>query len=70
MKKTKEWFISQYNEIHGNLSFLEKELEYRSRNKEDIINNKLILEDLKRRVVKEVKRLEKTRKDERKIFNC
>lgn len=69
MKKDKDWFISQYNEIHNNLSVLENELEFHINNKERLINNEDIVLDLSNKIKKEIKRLEKTRKNERKIFN-
>ena len=65
----KEWFIEQYNDIHSNLSFIEKEIEYHLENKENLIGNEEILESLKNKAQLEIERLKKTREDERRIFN-
>jgi hypothetical protein len=65
----KEWFIQQYNDIHNNLSIIEKEIEYHLENKENLIGNEEILETLKNKAQLEIERLKKTRDDERRIFN-
>lgn len=67
--KDKQYFISQYDEIHENLSFLEREIESHLANKTIISENDQILDDLKMRTKNEIERLEKTRKYEREIFN-
>jgi hypothetical protein len=65
----KDWFISQYNGIHENLHFLEKEIEKHLENKKDLIGKDEVLEDLKNRTLIEIERLNNTRKNEREIFN-
>jgi len=65
----KNKFIQKYNDIHNNLFIIEKEIEYHLENKGDIIENMNILDDLKNRAQKEIERLNKTREDERRIFN-
>ena len=69
MVKNKEWFIEQYNDIHRNLSLIEKEIEYHLENRENLIGNEEILETLKNKAQLEIERLKKTRDDERRIFN-
>ena len=65
----KEWFIQQYNDIHNNLSIIEKEIEYHLENKENLIGNEEVLETLKNKAQLEIVRLKKIREDERRIFN-
>jgi len=65
----KEWFIEQYNDIHDNLSSIEKEIGYHLENKENLIGNEEILESLKNKAQLEIERLKKTRENERRIFN-
>jgi len=69
MVKNKEWFIQQYNDIHSNLSLIEKEIEYHLENKKNLIGHKEILETLKNKAQLEIERLKKTRENERRIFN-
>jgi hypothetical protein len=69
MKNNKEWFIEQYNDIHSNLSLIEKEIEYHLENKENLIGNEEILKTLKNKAQLEIERLNKTRENERRIFN-
>lgn len=69
MGNNKEWFIQQYNDIHSNLSLIEKEIEYHLENKENLIGNEEVLETLKNKAQLEIERLKKTREDERRIFN-
>ena len=69
MVRNKEWFIEQYNDIHGNLSFIEKEIEYHLENKMNLIENEDMLESLKNKAQLEIERLKKTRENERRIFN-
>lgn len=69
MKNNKEWFIEQYNDIHNNLSTIEKEIEYHLENKENLIGNEKILKTLKNKAQLEIERLKKTRENERRIFN-
>ena len=65
----KEWFIEQYNDIHDNLSAIEKEIGYHLENKENLIGREEIIESLKTKAQLEIERLNKTREDERRIFN-
>lgn len=65
----KEWFIEQYNDIHSNLSLIEKDIEYHLENKMNLIGNDEIIESLKNKAQLEIERLKKTREDERRIFN-
>ena len=65
----KEYFIQQYTEIHDNLNYLEKEIDSHLLNKKDIIGNDEILENLNKRTISEIERLNNTRKHEREIFN-
>ena len=65
----KEWFISQYTEIHENLHFLEKEIERHLENKKDLIGKDEVLDYLRNRTLVEIERLNNTRKHEREIFN-
>jgi len=66
---TKEYFIQQYTEIHDNLNYLEKEIDSHLLNKKDLIGNDEILENLNKRTISEIERLNNTRKHEREIFN-
>ena len=60
--KDKDWFISQYTEIHENLNSIEEEIEkHLWDNKNRIVTGDVTLENLKNRAKKEVERLEKTR---------
>jgi hypothetical protein len=65
----KEWFIEQYNDIHDNLSLIEKEIGYHLENKENLIGNEEVIEALKNKAQLEIERLKKTRENERRIFN-
>jgi hypothetical protein len=65
----RDWFIQQYNDIHSNLSFIEKEIEYHLENKMNLIGNDEIIDSLKNKAQLEIERLKKTREDERRIFN-
>ena len=65
----KNWFIQQYDDIHNNLSLIEKEIEYHLENKENLIGKAEILNTLKNKAQKEIERLNKTRENERRIFN-
>ena len=69
MVKNKDWFIQQYSDIHNNLFIIEKEIEYHLENKENLIGNDEVLESLKNKANLEIERLNKTREDERRIFN-
>ena len=65
----KNWFINQYNEIHDNLSRLENQIESYQKDKSEISSDPFILENLKSKVKEEIERLNKTRENERKLFN-
>lgn len=65
----KDWFISQYTEIHENLHSLENDIENHIKNKKDLIGKDEVLETLKQRTLSEIERLNNTRKHEREIFN-
>jgi hypothetical protein len=65
----RDWFIQQYNDIHSNLSLIEREIEYHLENKMNLIGNDEILDSLKNKAQLEIERLKKTREDERRIFN-
>jgi hypothetical protein len=65
----KEYFITQYTEIHNNLSRLEKEIDKHQKDKIQISLDSSILENLIDETNKEIERLNKTRKHEREIFN-
>ena len=65
----KNWFINQYTEIHDNLSRLENQIERYQKDKSEISSDPQILETLKNEVKEEIERLNKTRENERKLFN-
>lgn len=65
----KDWFISQYSEIHENINFLEREIENHLKNKKNLLDKDDVLDDLKSRTISEIERLNNTRKYEREIFN-
>lgn len=65
----KNWFLLQYNEVHTNLSNLEKEIEHYTKNRMKILGDVSVLENLKSRVKLEIERLNKTREYERRFFN-
>jgi len=64
----RNWFTEQYNEIHQNLSNLEKEITQHSKNRMEVLFNDSVLETLKIKVKSEIDRLNKTRDYERKIY--
>jgi hypothetical protein len=65
----KNWFIQQYNEVHNNLSNLEKEIEHYTQHRMSMLSDDSALENLKQRVKLEIERLNKTREYERRFFN-
>jgi ElaB/YqjD/DUF883 family membrane-anchored ribosome-binding protein len=65
----KNWFIQRYSDIHNDLNKLEREIEEHLKNKKDLLENDQKLEDLKRKTIETIDLLNKTRKDERRIFN-
>jgi hypothetical protein len=64
----KEEFIETYTQIHEKISFIEKEIEFFTQNKTNILQNPYILKDLKSRLEGEIEKLNKTREYERFIF--
>lgn len=68
-KPSKEWFISEYESIHENLKFLEREIEKASQNKISLAQYPNLLQDLKKSTEIEIERLNKTREYERQVFN-
>jgi len=65
----KDWFIQRYSKIHSDLNKLENEIDEHLKNKKDLINEDKKLEDLKGRIIETIVLLNKTREDERRIFN-
>ena len=65
----KDWFIQKYSDIHDDLNKLEREIEDHLKNKKDLLENDQKLEDLKRKTIETIDLLNKTREDERRIFN-
>lgn len=65
----RNWFIQKYSDIHYDLNRLESEIEEHLKNKKDLLESDEKLEDLKRRTIETIELLNKTRDDERKIFN-
>jgi hypothetical protein len=65
----KEWFIQRYSDIHDDLNKLEMEIEEHLKNKSDLLSDDKKLEDLKRKTIDTIDLLNKTREDERRIFN-
>ena len=65
----KEWFIQRYSDIHEDLNKLEIEIEEHLKNKSDLLSDDKKLEELKRKTIDTIDLLNKTREDERRIFN-
>ena len=65
----KEWFIQKYRDIHRDLNILESEVNQHLKSKEKLIGEDKKLEDLKKRIIETIDLLNKTREDERRIFN-
>ena len=66
---TKEQYITQYSEIHEELSLIEKEIENHITNNNEILLDDSILVDLRTRAIKQIDLLNKTRENERDEFN-
>jgi hypothetical protein len=64
----KEEFIEQYTQIHEKISCIEREIDHFINNKDQIVENPLLLQDLKNRLEKEIETLNKTREHERQVF--
>jgi predicted nuclease with TOPRIM domain len=69
MENNKDWFINEYSEIHDNLSKLEVEIDEHIKNKIYLLDKGEVLDGLKKRAQEEIERLNKTRENERRIFN-
>ena len=69
MKNIKVMFIQKYSDIHDDLNRLEREIGDHLKNKNDLLENDQKLEDLKRKTIETIDLLNKTRDDERRIFN-
>jgi predicted nuclease with TOPRIM domain len=69
MENNKDWFINEYSEIHDNLSKLEVEIDEHIKNKIYLLDKGEVPDGLKKRAQEEIERLNKTREDERRIFN-
>ena len=69
MIMNKEWFIQRYSDIHSDLDKLEGEIDAYLKNKKDILTEDKKLEELKIRTIETIDLLNKTREDERRIFN-
>jgi hypothetical protein len=65
----KDWFIQKYSDIHDELNRLEIEIEEHLKNKKDLLCDDLKLYNLKRKTIDTIDMLNKTREDERRIFN-
>ena len=65
----KDWFINEYSQIHDNLSKLENEIDEHIKNKLYLLDKGNVLKELQERAQKEIERLNKTRENERRIFN-
>lgn len=65
----KDWFIKEYSQIHDNLGKLELEIAEHIKNKIYLLDKGEVLKELHERTQKEIERLNKTREDERRIFN-
>jgi hypothetical protein len=66
---TKEQYITQYSEIHEELSLIEKEIENHITNNNEILLDDSILVDLRTRAITQIDLLNKTRENERNEFN-
>ena len=66
---TKEEYISQYTEIHEELSSIEKDIENYITNNNEILLDESILVDLKIRAIQQIDLKNKTRENERNEFN-
>lgn len=65
----KEWFIQKYSDIHEDLNKLEAEIDEHLKNKIDLLSDDKKLDELKRKTIDTIDLLNKTREDERRIFN-
>jgi len=65
----REWFIQKYSEIHDDLNKLELEIGECLVNKNILLDDDKKLEDLKIKTAMTIDLLNKTREDERTIFN-
>jgi hypothetical protein len=65
----KEWFIQKYTDLHEDLNALEREIAYHEKNRESLVDSDYKIVNLRRKTLETIELLEKTREDERKIFN-
>jgi hypothetical protein len=68
-KNMRDWFIQKYSDLHQELNSLEHEIDEHLKNKESLASDDFKLIDLKRRTAETIELLNKTREDERRIFN-
>ena len=66
---TKEEYITQYTEIHEELSLIEKEINNHISDNDKILLDDSILVDLRTRATTQIDLLNKTRENERNEFN-
>lgn len=69
MENIKVMFVQKYSDIHDDLNRLQREIGEYLKNKNDLLENDQKLEDLKRKTIETIDLLNKTREDERRIFN-
>ena len=65
----REYFIKIYSEIHLELNELELEIDKHLKDKLYLVDNGEELESLRKRTEMTIELLEKTREEERKMFN-
>jgi hypothetical protein len=66
---TKEEYITQYTEIHEELSLIENEIENHISDNNKILSDDSILVNLRTRATTQIDLLNKTRENERNEFN-
>jgi hypothetical protein len=69
MEKEKEYFIQKYKSLYVSIHTLETEIENYIKNKKDLMCDSYKIDSLKKRTHELVELLNKTREDERRIFN-
>jgi ppGpp synthetase/RelA/SpoT-type nucleotidyltranferase len=68
-EEIKKSFVRKYSQIHSELDILEKEIDNNIKNKKDLVCDSYKIDSLKKRTHELVELLNKTREDERRIFN-
>jgi ppGpp synthetase/RelA/SpoT-type nucleotidyltranferase len=68
-EEIKKSFVLKYSQIHSELDILEKEIDNHIKNKKDLVCDSYKMDSLKKRTHELVELLNKTREDERRIFN-